>query len=615
MAPELAVEISDALVRRVTEAVRRGRRVHRRLPRGGRLSIDRKLPYLVLYRFAGEAPDPVLFRLAASESCYLVAPDDPALASGVRKLVASLAELLTEEYRAFLLLELRPGEPRETAFVINSPGGAAHSTVEKLNVGLKKLQSLHGGVDVAERTAPSGLASVLTAEQQAELGVLTLGLEVPPLFHEPESRTFFPVFYRRAQPLISRALRQAFYDFIRVQTTCDLTSAYALGRRSIGAAERHIDRRLAQIEASFQFLLLVLPVNPDQAWEQFRSGGCSAPPHFHYRLLPVDPDALKRRLYEIDLDRVDDPVLAQMFREKREELDIQITMLAERGTARFLYSSIRLYEGVEPELLETAEAILREVPAAAASGNGTVDAETFRRAAEAEYAAFREVYPGFASRIEIRSDLVGLMVSEGNLLIPRGLRLLPERLEALIQHEVGTHVLTFNNGRAQPFRQLRYGLDNYDELQEGLGVLAEYLVGGLTPSRMRLLAARVVAAHRVLEGAELPETYRELTGRLGFPPRAAFDVATRVYAGGGFIKDVIYLRGLLHLLAYLRAGHPVEPLYTGKIALKHVPVIEELRHRQIVRDPPLLPRCLQSSEGRKRLERLRNGAGVLGLLN
>ena len=37
-------------------------------------------------------------------------------------------------------------------------------------------------------------------------------------------------------------------------------------------------------------------------------------------------------------------------------------------------------------------------------------------------------------------------------------------------------------------------LPSYEETQEGLAVLAEYVVGGLDPRRMRVLAARVVAA-------------------------------------------------------------------------------------------------------------------------
>ena len=40
-----------------------------------------------------------------------------------------------------------------------------------------------------------------------------------------------------------------------------------------------------------------------------------------------------------------------------------------------------------------------------------------------------------------------------------------------------------------------------DELQEGLAVLSEYLVGGLSPPRFRLLAGRVIAAQMLIKGS------------------------------------------------------------------------------------------------------------------
>ena len=41
-------------------------------------------------------------------------------------------------------------------------------------------------------------------------------------------------------------------------------------------------------------------------------------------------------------------------------------------------------------------------------------------------------------------------------------------------------------------------------------MLAEYLVGGFTAGRLRQLAARVVAVHEMIDGAEFPEVHRGL---------------------------------------------------------------------------------------------------------
>ena len=83
-----------------------------------------------------------------------------------------------------------------------------------------------------------------------------------------------------------------------------------------------------------------------------------------------------------------------------------------------------------------------------------------------------------------------------------------------------------------------------DALQEGLAVLAEYLVVGLSRPRLRLLAGRVVAVRYLLDGASFVDTFRELSLTHGFANPVAFTIAVRTFRSGGFTKDAVYLRGL-----------------------------------------------------------------------
>ena len=80
------------------------------------------------------------------------------------------------------------------------------------------------------------------------------------------------------------------------------------------------------------------------------------------------------------------------------------------------------------------------------------------------------------------------------------------------------------------------------------------MVDGLDRSRMRLLAARVVAAHAVEQGATFVDTFGLLTGGHGFTRHGAWHIVSRVFACGGFSRDLIYLRGLNRLLQYLADG-------------------------------------------------------------
>jgi uncharacterized protein (TIGR02421 family) len=208
----------------------------------------------------------------------------------------------------------------------------------------------------------------------------------------------------------------------------------------------------------------------------------------------------------------------------------------------------------------------------------------------------------------------GMIVSRGHLLIGHQTRVPAPRVNALLHHEVGTHMLTYYNGRAQPLHLLSNGLAGYEALQEGIAVLSEYLCGGLSIPRLRVLAARVVAANGIIEGCSFVDLFKLLQSEYDFTEREAYSVTLRTFRGGGLIKDVIYLRGLHELLEYLREGKDLSELFVGKIALHHLPLITELRDRGVLRDVPLRPRYLDDDRSKERLASMRGGRTVVDLI-
>jgi uncharacterized protein (TIGR02421 family) len=334
----------------------------------------------------------------------------------------------------------------------------------------------------------------------------------------------------------------------------------------------------------------------------------SAVPEFLYRPQTVDPSALKRDLYSLPVEEIEDPALHHLFSAQRDELDREITMLADRNTPRFVLESQQVYGGPDERLIAMARDILAKPspPAQRRSVTPAIGAEAFAGRAEEELAYYRAAYPELPARVELRDDVPGVMVSKGRLLVSRSMSLSAQRCDAILQHEIGTHVLTFYNGLHQPLSQFHAGMPGYEETQEGMAVLAEYLCGGLTRDRLRLLAARVMAVDSLIAGADFLD--------LGFAHRAAYTIAMRVHRGGGLTKDVVYLRGLIALLDYLAEGHKFEKLLVGKVALAHMDIVEELRWRRIIASGPLRPRYLDSPLARERLAGLPVGRGVAQLI-
>ena len=383
---------------------------------------------------------------------------------------------------------------------------------------------------------------------------------------------------------------------------------------ALPAVAAEVDAVLVDIDCAFDHLIEVTPLNVGEARAAFRAGGCREAPRFTYRTTTVDVAALQARLAALPLDDVDDPALSALFEAKRRELEGQLRLVAQRNTPGFLDTSLELYGGVEPELVAAAEDLLgRAGTVASGEDDPPVGAATFAARAREEIAHYRRQWPAVSATVEVRHDLPGVLVSDGRLLVGQGLALTPERVEALLHHEVGTHLVTYENGRAQPLRLLQVGLPGAEETQEGLAVLAEYLVGGLTPARLALLAARVVAVDRLLEGDSFAGAFDVLHRRHRFGPGSAFRVVMRVYRGGGLTKDAVYLRGLERLLSHLGAGGALEPLVMGKVDLLHIPVLEELAGCGLLGEAPLRPRWLTHPRAARGLPGLRSGLGLEGL--
>jgi uncharacterized protein (TIGR02421 family) len=626
-------EISPALVRTVCRRLERNLRVRRTLPGKGRLHIDRQLPFLCVYRRPSGHEDTGTQRLVKGEASYLIAPGGATFRKSVSELVRQVVKTLAAEFGAFLIVEIWAGpdggkenDPAVPTvlpkFAIHAAaGGGMAQTVEMLERGLQRIKVLKQGVEVVVvhegKRCPPDMPALLTKAEARELNCSTIGLAVPPVYRQAHSTREFPLLIRELRHRLSVTLRRTYFEFSRLRTTHRPPHYHSLGRRAVVKAVWEIDRQLAAVSNQFDYLLQLTPVNTTSAWKQFRRERFERVPEFHYRPLPVDPNLLKRELYRIPIERVEDPALQRLFQEKQEELELKITMLRDRDTRRFIHESQQLFGGVDDGFVQVAKDLLSRLAGKSRrEAAQDISAPSFLQQVEAEFARYREACPDFKARVQMAADVSGLIVSRGKLLINSDLKLSRTRIEALLAHEVGTHLVTYYNGRLQPFQQLYAGLAGYEELQEGLAVLSEYLVDGLSRSRMRQLAARVVAVRHLTDGASFIETFRSLVDDFGFAQQPAYNITMRVYRGGGLTKDAVYLRGLQAILRYVSKGGDLNPLLVGKLAVDHIPIIKELQYRNVLKPVPIVPRYLQDATSLKRLEQLRgSNASVLDLVS
>jgi len=582
----------------------------------GRAHLDRWLPFLVVHR----SPDPaasIARRVAVNSPAYLIwSPDDDRAAA---EAFAAIAAALRQRFGCILLIAVDDaawapvpkGSQKLHPFDISvgaSGGPAARRALGCLAEALAKIR-----IDLRKPTVVTGEPGALPVALAADAELDRLSLTIPQV-HRLDEHTFYPQLTRDFAVALGDALLQAACAFMSASGAGAPAHFRSLGRSAFLAAALDADKKLDKVARSFDFLLSVSPINSGEAMERFFANGAADAPKFRYRPLTVDPDMAKRDLYAVDLSVIEDPLLERLLSEKRQELYHQLTMLATRNTSAFKAASLLHYGTVGSQLLADARALL-ERPRPRPSGGATVAAPEVAAAARALVERYRATDPRFDAVIEVRDDVASLLVSGRKLMIASNTTMLRARLEALLAHEVSVHLLTHFNGAAQGLTVFRTGLANYEGVQEGLGVFAEWAVGGLSAARIRLLAGRVVAVDAMLDGAGFVDVYRLLADVHGVPRKSAFDIATRVFRSGGFAKDLIYLKGFQEVIALVGAGASLDPFWIGKIARNHVEAIEELIQRNLVQPPMFKPEFLQREDVERRIARLRSQPSFAGILD
>jgi len=614
---------ADATIARIAGDLSQGKAVRAELPSGGRIHIDRSLPFLALHVLDPESPRRLAVDVVSSNASYALVSGDPAFAAFHRRLIEAVRESIVGRCGAFLVVEV--GEsPRDAAVQKDAPIlpdydiALAAGSAPYLDRMLARVKDTFEAAEIYYRRPRVEMADVdLAILRASALGIVErrdwAGVVLPPVYYQPGSDDIYPELFEALVTTALDALLKGLAEYCRAATILQPAHHSELGRRAFVNAIRTVDRKLDAIARSFDFLLSITPINSRSAWEGFRADGMGKPPHFRYRPLPLSTDEAKKALYSLPLEHLEDPVLTSLFREKQHETDHQLTMLQCRDTPKFKDASRLLYGNVEPPLERAAYGFLAETEGVRCplSQGPTVGCVEIRDEAEAVLGYYRARHKAFDAWTEIRDDIpAGLMVTGPCLLISSQTAMPRARLDALFQHEIGVHLVTYFAGKAQHLSIFRSGLAGYEGIQEGLGVFAEYAAGGLSLPRLRLLCGRVVASAAMLDGAEFLETFRLLTNELGFGERTAFTTALRVHRSGGLSKDAIYLRGLMDVLALLERGGSLEPFWFGKVANSHLPVLADLEARGILRPPPVRPAFLDRPDATERIARARSGLSL-----
>lgn len=614
------MELNDKLLPQLTRAIKNRTPVHKQLPNKGKIVFNKIVPYLFIYRVPEAGKDRVLSELTKSELASIIfSPHDTD--DKIDLWIPKLATSLADKFGTCLMIEVWNAPEEQNADIaihLSQKNALVLAEYLKKNI---EAEAPEITVDLGREKKlprPPGLPLLVDTADAKNNIVLSIGISIRKSYEDVDG-LHLPLLARVFRESLAKGLSRLFFEFVRLYTTTQAAQFKMKGQEKLHAEIYEIDRALAKESKKFDFLLLVTPTNSHEAWLEFKKDKYRKAPVFHYRHIPIDPDVVKRNLYNLRIEDIYDPTIAYLFRDKRRELDDMMTMLASRGTSDFMYGSLMVFGNVDEELHELAKALLTAIDSITQTekqkaDDEYLDAKAFAQLAEEEISFLQQQSPTFKTSVRVRDDIAGVMVNHGVLNISKQYRISKQRALALIQHEVGTHIITYFNGKEQPFSFFRLGVPGYEQLQEGLAVLSEYLVGGLTNSRLRILAGRVIAVSHMLLGHSFVETFDMLHEEYGFNTSTAFTMTMRVYRSGGLTKDMAYLQGFRELIRYIQAGKDLNLLTIGKIREDYLPIVKDLIQRGVLRPPRITPRYLQEPYTEK-LKDLNQFASIFKMIN
>lgn len=163
-----------------------------------------------------------------------------------------------------------------------------------------------------------------------------------------------------------------------------------------------------------------------------------------------------------------------------------------------------------------------------------------------------------------------------------------KEIKRLKAHEIQVHVFRSENGYQQPLRIFVSGLPGYLSTEEGIAAYLEEKNNVATDKSQKRFALRVIAVNAVSNGADFRECF-DMISKYEPDVERCWETTYRVFRGGGYLKDHVYLEGYYKIKEFINNGGDLEDLYVGKIGLEHVELCKQLVKDGILKPPKYLP--------------------------
>ena len=414
---------------------------------------------------------------------------------------------------------------------------------------------------------------------------LVLPVEVKKVFMDETKGEIYPLVLEELKAGIKQAISETAAFFMRKYSKSKSTKHTDLLSSSLPSELLALDKKLYSLCNNIETLNFINPINIASERKKFLTKANYHQPQFRYKQLNINPYQFKEQLYKLPIDQIMDADIQQLYRHVIDNLSSKVALLTSIGSEHFIYNSLKYYGEPDKNDIANAKFILHAPAQITPTEESTYDANY-----AVNYFKEKAAEWGLQCKIETSTRIVAkaMVNNKKSLLIINKEAIFSQiELEAFAHHELGIHMLTTINAKQQPLKVFSLGLTGNTHAQEGLAIYSEYCSGNLTLGRLKTLALRVMAVNYMLKHNNFYETYQALIKDYEVSEEQAFILTTRVYRGGGFTKDYLYLKGFRDVVQLSKAGN-IENLLIGKTGLLDFPIYSEMIARGLIYAPQQL---------------------------
>lgn len=412
---------------------------------------------------------------------------------------------------------------------------------------------------------------------------LVFATEIKKVYCNEETGELYFAIVESLSTQLKKAIINSAAFFAKRKTHLTVVKKNSLLSSELDHGLLNLDRSLFEITKNIEILSYINPVNVETARKDFFKNKYKVNPDFYYNQLSINPFEFKRLLYNLPVEQISDISIRILYQDIIDSYADKIGILSSIGEESFLYNSLRYFGEPDPVDIGNAEYILH-----CSSSMDLDDGPLVDSSAALEY--FEQVAENYhiQCKIELSRKIVSKVLVLNNkkmIRIRKDAKFSPVLLRALGEHEIGVHMLTTINARLQPLHIFRLGLPLNTHTQEGLAILSEYLSGQFRMGRMQILALRTLAIDHMLKGYDFKDTFAYLMDQHTMDEDQAFYIAARVFRGGGFTKDYLYLRGFRDIYKLYKNNVDLIPLLIGKTNVRYSGIINEMLDRKLITPP------------------------------